>query len=237
MKNNKKIIISIVLILLVIILICIFLKLIKKSEQEKENENKIKNLEIVNELKEETGFTGNSNIYEVQQEFDGRQVLTVKANIKFKVAFAGMIKKSVPTMEEIDSVLNEHLPRENGIWVENDSRDKILNLFNNKKVNSKYTIDNKGYLRIQEKNSQNDFDKKLEKIINGDKLYILDISSICYIVDELTGDIWNYDFKKIDKYQIYEYFQDGDKMIIFINENDEEQVTDDEIFNSIIELF
>ena len=230
MKNNKKIIISIVLILLVI-------KLIKKSEQEKENENKIKNLEIVNELKEETGFTGNSNIYEVQQEFDGRQVLTVKANIKFKVAFAGMIKKSVPTMEEIDSVLNEHLPRENGIWVENDSRDKILNLFNNKKVNSKYTIDNKGYLRIQEKNSQNDFDKKLEKIINGDKLYILDISSICYIVDELTGDIWNYDFKKIDKYQIYEYFQDGDKMIIFINENDEEQVTDDEIFNSIIELF
>lgn len=236
MKDNKKMIISVILILVIIILVCIFFK-ITKDKQEKEEENSMKNLEIVNELKEQTGVTGNSNIYEIQQEFDGRQVLTVKTNIKFKVAFAGMIKKSVPTMEELDNILNENLPKENGIWIEKESREKVLNLFNNKKVDSKYTIDNNGYLKIQEKNSQNDFDKKLEKIINGDKLYILDISNICYIVDELTGDIWSYDFKKMDKYQIYEYFEDDNKMIIFINENDEEQVTDDEIFNSIIELF
>jgi len=46
----------------------------------------------VDEIKNETGATGNSNIYEIQQEYDGRNVVTVKANIKYKVAFAGMIK-------------------------------------------------------------------------------------------------------------------------------------------------
>ncbi len=235
-KDNKKTIISVILIILVIIFICIFFKIIKKEEQNKEKDS-AQNIATVEELKEETGLTGNTEIYEVQQEFDGRQVLTVKANIKYKVAFAGMIKKSVPTMEELDTILNENLPKENGIWIEKDSRDKILNLFNNENVNSKYTIDNNGYLRIQEKNKQNDIDKKIDKIINGDKQYILDVSSVCYIVDELSGDIWNYTFEKMDKFQTYEYFQDDNKMIVFINENSKNQLTNEEIFNSIVELF
>ena len=43
-------------------------------------------------------------------------------------------------------------------------------------------------------------------------------------------------FEKMDKYQTYEYFKDGDRMIIFINENSSNQMTEKEIFESVINL-
>lgn len=248
MKNNKKVI-AFIIIAFIIILIIIFALFQHKKDKDKNNQieaNIIEEIDknqiayqenvTVDELKNEIGATGNTDIYEVQQEYDGRNIITVKANIKYKVAFAGMIKKSTPKMEELDEILNKNLPRENGIWVEEQSRDKILEMFNNDKVNSKYVIDGDGYLKIQDKNSQNEIDKKLEKIINGNKQYILDISSVCYIVDEITGEILDYNFENMDKYQTYEYFEDNDRMIIFITQNKANLLTDADIFNSVIEL-
>ena len=60
--------------------------------------------------------------------------------------------------------------------------------------------------------------------------------SVCYIVDNLTGEIWDYNFENMDKYQTYEYFEDNDKMIIFITENTNNLLSNSDIFNSIIEL-
>ena len=71
-----------------------------------------------------------------------------------------MIEKSTPKMEELDEILNKNHPKENGIWVEKQSRDKILEIFNNDKVNSRYFIDDNGYLKIQDKSNQNEIDKK-----------------------------------------------------------------------------
>ena len=191
----------------------------------------------VEDLKKQTSITGDDEIYEIQKEYDGRKVLTVKASIKYKVAFAGMIKKSAPKYDELDNILKQNLPKYAGIWIEKDSRDKLLKLFKDSKfINSKYYIDEDAYLKISSKNSQTDYDKSIEKVINGDKQFLLDLSSVCYIVDEVTGEILDYNFENMDKYQIYEYFEDDEKCIVFINQNTNGQLSDSEIFDSIVKV-
>lgn len=247
MKNNKKLITFIIIFLIILIILFTFLQHKKEKNEnnqieanilEEVDKNQISYQEnaTIDELKNEVGAIGNTDIYEIQQEYDGRNIITVKANIKYKVAFAGMIKSSTPKMDELDEILNENHPKENGIWVEKQSREKILEIFNNDKVYSKYIIDDEGYLKIQEKNNQNENDKKLERIINGNKQYIIDISSVCYIVDDVTGEILDYNFENMDKYQTYEYFEDNDKMIIFVTQNKTNILTKENIFNSVIEL-
>lgn len=162
----------------------------------------------------------------------------VDTSLKFQVAFSGMINNETPKYEEVEKIIEENLPKNKGIWIEENSRGQVLNLFNNNKnIKSLYDIDENGYLKIAEKNTQTEYDKKLEKVINGDKQYILNISSKCYIIDDATGEILDYNFEEMDKYQIYEYFEkEGDK-IIFINQNTHNQLVDAEIFESIIRIF
>lgn len=246
-KKKKIILVTILLIILIIILILIFNKRIQKDnnqnnfeqygEQVDKNQIEYQSDVTVEELKNEIGATGNTDIYEVEQEYDGRNIITVKPSIKYKVAFAGMIKNAKPSMSELDNIVDGKLPNKAGIWVEEKSRDKILEIFNNGDVNSKYSIDSDGYLKIENKNNQNDNDKKIEKVIKGNKQYILDISSVCYIVDDITGEILDYNFENMDKYQTYEYFEDGDKSIVFVTENSTNVLTNLEIFESIIKLF
>ena len=246
-KKKKIILVTILLIILIIILILIFNKRIQKDnnqnnfeqygEQVDKNQIEYQSDVTVEELKNEIGATGNTDIYEVEQEYDGRNIIAVKPSIKYKVAFAGMIKNAKPSMSELDNIMEEKLPHKTGIWVEEKSRDKILEIFNDGDVNSKYLIDDDGYLKIDRKNNQNDNDKKIEKIIKGKKQYILDISSVCYIVDDITGEILDYNFENMDKYQTYEYFEDKDKYIVFVTENSNNVLTNLEIFESIIKLF
>lgn len=252
-KNKKILIIIVILIILLIVLGIVAYSIINSKKTSKENNNEIVNniyTELdkndiqyqenitVEDLKKQTSMIGNNEIYEIQEEYDGRKVLTVKANIKYKVAFAGMIKNTTPKFEELDIILEQNLHKYSGIWIEPSSRDNILNLFNNTaNTNSQYYIDDEGYLKNSEKNSQTASDKKIENAINSEKQYILDLSSICYIVDDVTGEILDYNFENMDRYQTYEYFEDEDKSIIFINQNTYGQLTDLEIFNSIVEIF
>lgn len=245
-KNKKVIILVVLLIMFVAILVLLFNKRIQKDnnqynfeqygEQVDKNQIEYQPDVTVEEIKNEIGATGNTDIYEVEQEYDGRNILAVKPSIKYKVAFAGMIKNAKPSMSELDNIMEEKLPHKTGIWVEEKSRDKILEIFNDGDVNSKYLIDDEGYLKIDRKNNQNDNDKKIEKIIKGKKQYILDISSVCYIVDDITGEILDYNFENMDKYQTYEYFEDKDKYIVFVTENSNNVLTNLEIFESIIKL-
>lgn len=245
-KNKKVIILVLLLIMFVAILVLLFNKRIQKDnnqnnfeqygEQVDKNQIEYQPDVTVEEIKNEIGATGNTDIYEVEQEYDGRNILAVKPSIKYKVAFAGMIKNAKPSMSELDNIIDGKLPNKAGIWVEEKSRDKILEIFNNGDVNSKYLIDDDGYLKIDRKNNQNENDKKIEKIIKGKKQYILDISSVCYIVDDITGEILDYNFENMDKYQTYEYFEDGDKSIVFVTENSTNVLTNLEIFESIIKL-
>lgn len=262
MKINKKKVIGIVLLIIVIGLVIFFVS--KNRPNESNNENTITEIETKNtanvnvidneisdintnivedkeysdveELKKITEAGGTSDIYEVQSEFDGKKVLTVKKSVRFKTAFAGMIKKSVPKQSELDDIFNKYYPIKKGIYIEENSKDKVLELLNDGN-NNKYDINSEGYLQIKDKNTTNEIDKKMEKAINGNKTIILNVSSICYVVDDMTGNILDYNFEENDKYQTYEYFEDDDALIIFINENKENQLTKSEILNSMVELF
>lgn len=259
-KNKKPLLVTILVILVIVIALILLLSKISlnknKSRNTETNIDENTTIEYINDiytetnkneieyqentavedLKTQTGVTANNEIFEIEEEYDGRKVLTVKPSLKYKVAFAGMIKNSIPKMNEIDKISEESLPQYTGIWIEKNSRNKILQLVNGENTNSKYYIDEQGYLKINQKNNQNDNDRKIENAINNDKQYILDISSVCYIIDNVTGEILDYNFEKMDSYQTYEYFKDENRMIIFINENSSNQLTEKEILESVINL-
>lgn len=244
MKTRKKILLLIFVIVILILIICFVLKIMKKNKEDiytpyiEIDKNQISYQEdaTVDQLKNSVGLTGNSDIYEIIEEYDGRKSLVVKASLGYQVAFAGMIKNSIPKMDELENILVTNEPNENGIWVEKNSRNKLLEMLNGEKLNSKYSIDENGYLKIKEKNNQNDLDKKLEKTINGKKQYILDISSLYYIIDNVTGEILDYNFEDIDKYQIYETVQYEKKAIIFISQNTKGIYSDSEIIDNVISI-
>ena len=256
--NRKKVIICIIIFVLIISVIVISnvkkennnnysesIKQEEKNDENSEKEIKITSLtqeetQIPNEEKikiiEETGKQGDSDLYEIQEGQDNIKIATIKSSIKYKVAFGGMIKNSVPKKEELDDIIEKDNPRYAGIWIKKESQTKFLEYIS-LLTKSEYEINENGYLKIKNKKNQNDYDKKIEKIIHGHQLYIIDISSICYIIDEISGEILDYDFEDMDEYQTYQYFEDGDKKIIFITENKNNQLTNKEIIESVIALF
>lgn len=229
--KKKKIIFSIIGIV-VILGIFLFIWI----NRGKDNDN-IGGKEKIEDLKYEVGATGDSNIYEMQTSNSGNgEILTVKASVKYKVAFTGMIKKALPTMEEVDQIFEGNHPKGNGIWIEKDSREKIVEILNKQEIfSAKYTVNENGYLVLEDGNTVNENDKKLQKALNSQKQYIISISSMCYIVDEITGEILDYSFENMDKYQTYEYFEDGNKHILFITENKDKQLSEKEIVDSVLE--
>ncbi len=257
MKNNRKNIIIIICIIFVIIGICAFFifKKIKgvqtpinnintnnndyqkEYEELKENSIMYDESSTIDELKEEYKITGDNEIYQVETESDGRKVLNVKPNVNYKVAFSGMIKNAKPEFGEIDKILDKYGPDETGIWITEKDREKIIEILNNnEKLQSEYIINDKGYLNIKQENQQTDLDKKIQEIINSDKQYVLCISSICYMVDPVTGEIVDNPYNELEEYQTYEYFKDEDRIIIFITENKDLKMTNTEILESVVNL-
>ena len=256
-RKVKKSVFALSIILCIIILFLIYKKINANSKNNVNNiiENKnnsighANNIEIdknqieyqnnvtVDELKQDLGKTGNTELYEISTEYDGRKYLQVKPNLKYKVAFVGMLTKKVPKFDELDNMYGQNAPKNNGIWVEQNSRQKIQEYLNNKEIfKSEYEIDSNGYIQVKNSEKQNDNDTKLQNTVNKNKQYILDISSICYIIDDVSGKILDYNFEKMDEYQTYEYFNDNDKTIIFINKNTNNQMSDKEIFESVLDL-
>ena len=182
-------------------------------------------------------MTGESEIYKVETECDGRKVINVKPSVNFKVAFAGMIKNSKPNFQELDSIFEANAPTQKGIWIKKQDREKILTYINNNEnLNCNYEINNEGYLQIVPSKNMSTNDQNIEKLINGDKQYIFCISSVCYMVDAVTGEIVDNPYNELEQYQTYEYFKDEERMIIFITENKENKMTQNEIFESLLEL-
>lgn len=251
--NRKKVIICIIICILIISVIVIYN--IKKENDNNSNENvkQEENTEIEikitsstqeenkipdeekKEIIEETGKQGDSDLYEIQEGQDNIKIATIKSSVKYKVAFAGMIKNKASKKEELDEIIEKNHPQYAGIWIKGENQKKFLDYISSV-TKSEYEINENGYLKIKNKKKQNDYDKKIEEIINGNKLYIIDISSTCYIVDEITGEILDYNFEDMDEYQTYQYFEDGDKKIVFITENKNNQLTDKEIIESVIDL-
>lgn len=241
----KKFIIQIILIIIVLSIIIIgIMYLVKKQDPKTELENNYENFKeestmydenaTIDDLKEEYNIEGNSELYEIQTEYDGRKVLSIKANENYKVAFAGLIKKSKPTIEEATQIFSEQHPTQNGIWIEPESREKIANDLN-ELFQSKYKVDEKGYLVITEYQSSEN-DEILKQMIEEEKQYVFGISGTTYYIDALTGEIFDNPYEEFDKTQPYSYFTDGNKAIIYITENKDNHLEKLEIYESILKL-
>ena len=256
MKKNKKIIIAITIIIIVIILgIALYLNSKQTNKEQntevngisenviqdylntKENSVMYKDDATLEELKKEYKITGDDDLYCIETESDGRKVINVKPEIDYKVAFCGMINEKMPELKDINEVYEAKAPTKNGIWINIKDREKIVNyLNNNNKLKAEYEVDQEGYLKITNTEDLSSTDEVIRKIIDGNKQYVLSISSKCYMIDAVTGKIVENRYNDLEEYQTYEYFQYGDKIIIFISENLENKITNKEIFDSLIEL-
>ena len=202
-------------------------KSIENLMSDNTNEKKIEN------IKQDLGYNNtDSEIYEVKTEYDGREVISIKPNIQYNVAMAGVIKNKKPEFSEIDNLLKQ-APNKSGIWIEKNSREKFLNIINSIS-NIKYTINSEGYLEQEQTSNFTEMDKTIEKIINSKKIYSISINSIAYLIDEITGNIEEYPFEEIDPRQSYELFETEKASLYVVTENKLNKLKNKDIIEEII---
>lgn len=228
MEVNKKIL-FVILILIIIIFMIFFTNKNLNSNNKEEREQQ----EQVEQLKEQLGITGNSHIYTIQEEYDGRKVLTIKPEIRYSIALAGIIKNDKPEYSEIDKLL-ESEPKGSGIWVNVESRDRFLEMLK-LITKSEYKINDNGFLIIENQIEANDNDKKLQQIISSNKLFVVDINNKFYSIDEVTGEIIEYPFEDMDPYTPLEYIEMENKTILIITTNSKNKQNEKDIISEIIE--
>ena len=165
---------------------------------------------------------GGNNMKETVKEYDGREFSQVKPEYQFRVALAGVLKNNKPQENEIGSIL-ENVPTKTGIWVSENSRQKVLELFKQNGIED-CQINEEGYLISQ--------DKRLQ---NNSKLYVLDMNGRNYKRDEVSGEIQENPIEEIDPYQITEKYEYDNKIVMEITTNKAGKLTKEEIFNEIIE--
>ena len=246
MKKRKCIIIGVIILIIIVGLIIFFSTrssddIFNNSKQENVanvsnnfEENVITEEEIkeVENIKNEINATGDTDIYQIEEEYDGRKILQVKPEVQFDVDLAGIIKASIPQEDEIDELLGQ-APSNNGIWISEQSRESFSKFLRNNNINN-FTISNEGYLQIDDNAENSDAINKLINMINSDKLYIINMTGIAYERDYISGEIVEYPFEDMDPYQVVEPYQKENKIILEITTNKNKKLTEKEILETII---
>ena len=246
MKKRKYIIIGVITLIIIVGLIIFFAtrssdEVFNNSKQESVanisnnteddviTEEEIKEVE---HIKNEINATGDTDIYQVEEEYDGRKILQVKPEVQFDVDLAGIIKASIPQEDEITELLGK-APSNNGIWISEQSRESFSNLLRNNNIDN-FAISNEGYLQINNNAENSDTINKLINMINSDKLYIINMTGIAYERDYISGEIVEYPFEDMDPYQVLEPYQKENKIILEITTNKNKKLTEKEILETII---
>ena len=139
---KKKYIVCILVAVMIIGIVAILVNL--SFQKDKENENNTTNEvdiydeETINEIKEEINATADTDMYQIQKEYDGRQILQIKPSIQFQTVLAGILKNGQPSENEIQDLL-KNKPTQEGIWIAKQSREAFLNLLKDNGMNG-YTI-------------------------------------------------------------------------------------------------
>ena len=252
MKNKKYIIIglAIIVIILIVALVIFFSRknnedgnnMVMVSENNVTNENTENNTSIVDQdtsnqnvveienMKNEINATGNTDIYYVDEEYDGRKILQVKPDVQFDVDLAGIIKNTMPEENEISELVGK-APTDNGIWISEQSRESFSNLLKNNNITD-FNISDEGYLQI-DNSRNNDMANKLVNMINSDRLYIINMTGIAYERDYISGEITEYPFEDMDPYQAIEPYQKDDKIILELTTNKMKELTENEILDAV----
>lgn len=234
MKQKNKSIIIVVIILLIAVIIGIKLKDNKNengSENSESNKIDIYDKDLIEEVKKDINATGDSDIYQIEEEYDGRKILQIKPNIQFETVLSGILKNDIPTEDEISS-LTQNKPVQSGIWISYQSREKFIEILQDNNINN-YAINEDGYLYQTEENDTEN-SRIINDAIQSDRLYIIDISGTCYIRDNLSGEIVEYPFERMDPYQVLEVYTYEKSTILEITENIKQKLSNQEIIEVII---
>ena len=127
---NKKILFLISCIL--IVLLCTTIIMYKKNSSKKvegsniEEGNTENTDKTVEEIKQEIGATADEDLYEVQKEYDGREILVIKPDAQYKTVLAGILKNGKPTEQDIEKLDLSNFHK--GIWISETSREKFLQI-------------------------------------------------------------------------------------------------------------
>lgn len=221
----------IVIVFLLIIAGLIFQNKKEGAENQTENSIDVEDKEVINEIKDEINATGDTDIYQIEEEYDGRQILQVKPSIQFETALAGILKKGIPQENEVPSLAQEK-PTQKGIWISEHSREKFLMILKENDMHQ-YAIDEQGYLyTIEEKEDEKA--KILNTAIHSGKLYIVDVSGTSYIRDEFSGEITEYPFERMDPYQAVDSYESENQIILEITTNAAGKLSSQEILEEIL---
>lgn len=237
--KKKSLIVASVLIFMSTIIFLIFYDREEHSDKNSilnniEFMNRVINTDIneINAIKNEIGATGETDIYQIEEEYDGRKIIQVKQDIQYQVVLAGIIKNSIPIEDEINTILQK-APTNSGIWISNTSREQFIKLLNNNNLVN-FEITNEGYLKCNKSEKLTDQEEKLKRIIETDKLYIIDMSGRTYQRDYINGEIIEYSFEEMNPYQIVEVYKIENSIILGVNSNKENKLSDKEILEAII---
>ena len=231
--NKKKIIIVILITILIIAIVFVVIALRNKRDVDNYSENITdeNDANIINQIKAEINSTADTNIYQVEDEYDGRHTLQIKPNIQFDTVLAGVLIEGTPANNEIDSI-QKNKPTNTGVWISKKSRDSFEKILIDNNLTN-FSIDESGYLFETEKKN-NEMSKKLDNIIKSDKQFIIDISGTCYVRDEMSGDIVEYPFEKMDPNQIMELYKNDNSTILEISTNSKGKISNVDILKTII---
>lgn len=200
-------------------------------ENELLNEVERENIEEIKKMQSEINSTANSNIYYVDEEYDGRKILQVRPVIQYEVDLAGILKNEKPEENEIGDLLRNG-PQKNGIWISEQSRQAFGNLLKNNYINNFYITDD-GYLQANE-NVVGDLTTKLVNMINSNKLYIINMTGTAYERDYISGEITEYPFEAMDPYQVIQSYIMDDSIILEITSNKANKLSNKEILEAVV---
>ena len=189
--------------------------------------------EEVKDLKEDIGVSGDTDLYQIQTEYDGNKTLDIKPEIQYKVAFAGIIEQKIPKFEDTDTIFYTKYPKDYGIWIDSTSREKFLTMLK-ENTNNEYEITEEGFLKIKKENNSTDIDNSLKEMIQSNKRYIITISGIYYEIDRVTGEILDNFYEDMDPMQATKNVDNKDDIIIYLTTNTEKRLTTKEILYELI---
>lgn len=241
MKKN----ILIVLLLAIVVVIVIGLIFNNKKENSDQNilQNEIKSDEFmnrivstdsneINAIKNEINATGQTDIYQIEEEYDGRKIIQVKPDVQYQVTLAGIIKNGIPAEDEINTIL-EQAPNSSGMWISESSREKFMELLNSNNIVD-FEITNEGYLKCNKQENLTEQEEKLKDMAESDKLYVIDVSGKTYQRDYISGEVIEYPFEEMDPYQVLEPYEIENSIILGVTSNKENRLSNKEILDAII---
>ena len=233
---------SILIIILLIVVVVISIILIFGNKEENNDQNILQNAiengiistdsDEINEIKNEINATGQTDIYQIEEEYDGRRIIQVKPDVQYQIALAGIIKNSIPAEDEINTLL-EQAPTNSGMWVSESSREKFMDLLNSNNIVD-FEITNEGYLKCNKQANLTEQEEKLKNMAESDKLYVIDMSGKTYQRDYISGEIIEYPFEEMDPYQVLEPYEIDDSIILGVTSNKESRLSNQEILNTIV---